>query len=695
MSYSTLLLEEGIKSQFLAVIKPRIRISDLTLITGTKYSSNFSLGKIIQVKENGVLKTEASSSSLGDGSWYYDSINKKLYFDFSHAITSQVIVATYEIYLGTFDAHWNRLPNDLNSEVVYWEPLIVKSPQVFQSVSDTLFGFMPSKSSQLIISNATKYLQPFLYDSSFLDADIDLYHWLKELDENNIKLIFKGICGSVSYNDSQVTITILDRNKIFENEYREKTGISFFGTDRFPNLDPDFRNRPIRNVYGVVDGFIPVNIDWVSGTITTSDYRDWVCIADETYLCSISTTVPASPSSTNTRTYVSSVDGFRVGDSIYIYDTDHPGQSTSTLITAIGANYIDHDSITHAAHVNDVVYRSFVGNVKIVRSGVEYTCLYMRDYTELIDSTNKVAGFIFTASMESNIGLPTTIIDSDLVYARVYGHKNTETINSNPFGLDSTTTNNLTNGIVILYEILKNHLGLSENEINLTSFQTLQNTTSDELGFAVPKLTSNDFPKYRSLITDIAGSLLLKVFLDNDNKWSISKLAPITSTTKTIEDDEILKGSFTYDFKYDDILSETIVSYAQKEVSNKNQISPNSFSSVNALSNLAKYLHNISRQKTFYSLHFKESEAQVLANRLSYIFGERQTDVEFKTKNRFFDTTLDNKIEVSRSRMPGFDYDIDINRTRNFDVLNTEKSLNNITITMTDQKGIEDNSGSW
>ena len=44
MSYTTLLQDEGINSQYLVIIKPRYALTAFTLIYGTKYSKAFSFG---------------------------------------------------------------------------------------------------------------------------------------------------------------------------------------------------------------------------------------------------------------------------------------------------------------------------------------------------------------------------------------------------------------------------------------------------------------------------------------------------------------------------------------------------------------------------------------------------------------------------------------------------------------------------
>ena len=205
-----------------------------------------------------------------------------------------------------------------------------------------------------------------------------------------------------------------------------------------------------------------------------------------------------------------------------------------------------------------------------------------------------------------------------------------------------------------------------------------------------------DNPKYRDLIAQILQSLLLKLYINNDGKWAIAQTKPLTSSIKTLQDDELLKNSFKYEFNYSEIVNEIFVNYSQKEVNDKYQKSDESFvGRVSTKNNLAEYLHLIKKQKTFNSLHSVLSEAQTYSDRLAYIYGDRFGKITLSTFNRFFDSTIGDIVQVSRTKIPGFEYDKDIERTKDVIIQDISKDLNEVTINFNDQKGIEDNSGSW
>lgn len=690
MTYANLLDNEGINSQYLLVMKPRRVISgSWTNTSGTIYKISFTLGEVIATLDDGTALTEAASASVSSNEFYYDSENQELYVDVGADPASSQMIVTYELYFGTFDAHINRVPTDSSTRTVYFEPLIVRSPTIKSSTSDLLFGFLPTFSGSVTISNATNYLQEHLYESSFSNAEFDLYHWLGDLENANIKKVLTGLCNEVTYSDQNVTFNTLDNSEVFNKEYRNPTGPSYFTSATFSELDPAFENRPIRQVFGFVDGFRPVNIDYLQDSPTTSDNRKWICFADETNVGTVTTTVLASPSSTTTRTYLTSADGFQVGDQFR-----NENNAETLIITAVnktGDHYIEHNAGTTASSGDDIT-RPFIANVFLQREGVIYQAVYVRDYTLIEDATNKVAGFEFTTAMESNNG-GGQLQTNDVVWCRVYGHTNQNTLSASSFGSDSATTGTLANPVVILYQLLK-ELGITESQMNTTSFSSLESSVSEEVGFAIPAMSTGDFPTYKKLIIDLCQSILMKIFIDDDIKWKIALTAPVGASDKSVSDDEILDGTFKYRFSYKDIISLAIVEYAFREISAEG-VAGGIYKAIQSSSTLAQNLHGIERQKTFKSLNYSSTDATTLADHIKYALGDRRGIATIRTKNRFFDTILDQVIEVSREQLPGNAYISGTERTRDFAAVKTAKSLKEITIDIDDQKGIEDNSGSW
>lgn len=698
MTYSTLLDDDIVNQQYLIVIKPRRKLGSFALFSGSVYQTSFDYGEVVSVTINGEELVNGTSSALSASQYYWDSTSNVLYVRNAGGTdpSASFNVASYEIYLGTFDAHHNRVPSDAASRVVYYEPLIVKSPVINSSSSDNLFGFIPVLSTSLTLSNATHFFEKHIYDSSFNQASIQAYHWLGDLSVANVKLVLNGVINKISYGAKEITLTAFDKVSIFTDEYRNTASgaSSFYDLTDFPNLNPQFLGRPIRAVYGMVDGFVPVNVEYSTAyPLVTTQNRAWIAMSGRLSENNITTAVKASPVSTTTRTYLTSVAGFQVSDSVIL--THSLGPTTEgVIITAVGSDYIEHAAIGVAMLATDSVTRPAISQVVINQANITYQAKVIRDYN-VLDTAGRTIGFTFTNTVQANLALPNPVSPNDRIHCRVYGKKNTVTLGGPAFGSDDSLTGSLTHPAVIMIDLLKAGLLVIEAEINTASFTSLLAATTEAVGFAIPSSSSQNFPTYKDLVSDILSSMLIKLYLDNDSLWTVSQLAPMTTPTKTIDDTEIIKGSFTYDFEYNDVISNALVEYAQREVPIEiSRLGP-TYLTVSSVNTNATYLHKVKRQKTFQSIHFKSADATQLANRLAFVLGERSGQASFDTKNRFFDSLLSDIITVSREALPGFDYVIGTENTRSFSVREIKKSLGGVTLSVDDQKGIEDNSGSW
>lgn len=695
MAYADLLERDNINSQYLAVLNPRRRITGTwTLIIGTRYSISFDYGFVNRLDLDTDELDEASDATVSDGDWFYDPSAQVVYFDNGSDPNGEFITAHYELYVGTFDASFNRIPTDSTSLVVYYEPLIIKSPAILQNISDVLFGFLPTQTSNISLSSVTGFFLRHLSDSSFFDAPIKIYHYLDKLETANVKQVVSGLGGNITYNDTTIDLTVYDGYQVFNQNYRNRLGDTFFAKSDFPNIDPIFQAKPIRKVFGVVEGFIPVNISYEANEPTTSDNRQWVVSNFESGLTTRSTSADTTPSTT-TRTYVTNADGFTVGDSVYNFTTGE-----SFLITAVnkaGNHYFDHSAVTTPASTGDTLTRSFVANVKIVQDGVVYTAKYQTEYTGFGSGVTSSSGFTFKTTLEASLGMPRPLSPQDVVFCKVYGLATSATLGGSLFGSNSDTTGNRTNPIVIAYTLIKDHLGLSEDELNLPSFTSLEASITGEIGFAIPRFSTEEPYTYRKILEDIFQSELLKISLDDDNKFKIEQTAPLPGTAnKDVSDDEIIANSVRFEYSYTDIISDAIVAYAGSEVNSRNEaVAELSVKTVKAVSEVAQKLHKISKQKTFQSLHMFEADAADLASRLRYALGDRRGIATFKVKNRFFNTEIDDRIDINREKVPGFEYEQGTDRSISGAVISTTKSLTDITIQVDDQKGIEDNQGDW
>lgn len=681
------------------VLAPRRIVSGFELVSGSVYRAAFDYGEIVDVFSSGNRLTAAESSTVGSGEWFFDFENSLLYINVDGDPAAELIVAEYELYFGTFDAHWHRSPLDTSSRVVYFEPVIEKSPLIQASVSEAIFGYMPSFATQIAISNVTAVLDRHLYDSSFNAARLDLYHYLLDKKEmlavDKIKLVYRGITNFFKSTDASVTFKVLDRTNIFDREYRHADSKSFFDESSFPDIDSNFKNRPIRKVFGVLEGVLGIN--YAFGTAVAVDANNFFALHSGTdNPGSVDATVLTG--STATRTYLDSVDGLRVGDDLWIDSADGEAFDEYPEITLIQGDtvpyYVEHDAIANSAAEDSVAHRSFVGNVRVIMDGVVYR-LVGTEWHEVSDPSKGILGVEINQAALSTT--PRMLGPYDTVYCRFYGQKNSATMDGDPFGADSALTGNLTHPVVILWSLLKDVIGLGEDEIDVQAFDDLQGGLDDEVGFQVPVRTGENFPSMRELVTSICQTIFSKIFLDDDGLWTIRETRPTEETNELIDNEEILAGKIGYEIDYQDVISDVLVSFAPSEINSRGQVTTDDTAgiTVSSRSQIAIELHRITKQKTFRSFHFTESQAQRLADRLRFCLGDRKGTLTLSTKNRFFDTEISSVIEVERERLPGFEYVPGTARTRSFVTQAISKGISEVELTLDDQKGIEDNAGDW
>jgi len=694
MAYSDLIDEENIDSQYLVVMRPRRRVEGFTLFSGSTYQVSFDYGYVYRVEFDGAVLTDGTSSSLSADQYYYDQSANILYVRLTSGLDPDTgwLVVTYEIYAGTIDAHHNRIPTDNSSDVVYFEPIISKSNNIKQTTDGALFGFSPTQTSNLALINAEHLFEKHLHSSTWNKCDVLVYHWLGDLDSANMKFVLNGLCLSIQYNPPLVSLRVVDRIDILSKEFSHPSGVDqLYSVVEFPELDPLYTLKPIRMVYGRVDGFVPVNVDYLDQAPTTSDNRTWAVCSGQTNLSDVVRTVAASPISTTTRTYLTSVSGLNIGDSVWL----DKASDEYAIITDVGANYIDHAALSVACSSGDLVKRAFIGAISIVQDDVEYIARYQRDYTITTALNSNCSGFVFNTSLETNIGLPNTLKPTDKVFCRVYGPSNYVTLGGPSYGSNDTRTANLAHPSQIVLDLLKRCIGVSESEVEANSFTQALTDQSSGIGISIPDdAGASKFPKYRDIISQILKSCLAKLIINADGKWSMLTLKPLGAVSKTIADDEILVDSVSWDYDYDDVISKVVIEYDAQETGPKTTLTQ-LVSTVYSDSFVGKYLHKTDNVKTERSLWIYETEAQELADRMAFILGERSGEMVLRAKNRFYSVSLGDNIEVQRAYLPGFDVDGETIFTREHGIAEIDKSRTQVTIKLDDRKGIEDNSGGW
>lgn len=688
MSYNDLIQNEAIRTEFLVILKPSKRVTDWKNIVGYRYSSVFLYGYVVGVTINGEVQTLATSASPSVGEYFWDNETRTVYV-IDSSITTSIVSVTYELYFATNGAHFPRIPTEEKSENnidVYYEPVVIDVPAFKATLDQSIIGFLPSQTSRLTLGNYNSELEKYLYDSSFSKKQILVYHWLSKLKTENIKLLIDATMGNLTYTTSKLKIDIIDRIEIFSNEYRNENN-SFYKTSDFPNLSEYYVGTPITYVIGKSESINFINLDYNVDTPTTSNNRVWSIREGNSSQTAYEVVFNTN---TTTRTYPSfsggyTLEGLNIGDHIQIAQGLNNYYAIITDVNRSGILYIDHTAIPVACTVGDTIYRSTCGNAFIIQNSKRYKLFRTRDYVESV--INNVVVITLNSSAETNVGC-STLNGLEEIQGRVYGETNSVTKDGIAFGNNSEVFGSLTNPAVILFSLLKKS-GVQENEINLSSFDDLNNEIGDiEIGFALPLNDTNSFPVFKEIFINIFKSNLIQLFLNTENKWTVNYLKPLSTPDVTVDNSDILEKSLTYSIDYDDLVSNVIVGYDYSKTSTR-------YKTQSYESNIAKFLHGINRQKTFNTFLLNKLDAYFLALQLSHIYGDRKGVISFRCKNRFFENFISDIIGVSLEKHVGFDYENGVSRERSYSIISIEKNSKDVTIIANDQKGVQENMGDF
>lgn len=186
--------------------------SDLASEGSGVYGMTFSY-PVARVERNGVTLTETASSPPGTNDhWYHDETTGTFKVKLAGAPDpdTNVIVVYYYLF---YTAHRQRTawetPTDNTTTSRAWEPRLRKYPVIKQSIKNAISGVFSVQLSGLDIINTDYAFQEYLTDDdSFSQKAVDI--WMGIDTTSNIKLVFSGRISKLSYDKTQVSISVLD-----------------------------------------------------------------------------------------------------------------------------------------------------------------------------------------------------------------------------------------------------------------------------------------------------------------------------------------------------------------------------------------------------------------------------------------------------------------------------------------------------
>ena len=707
------------------ILSPKRFVTGWTLFQLDGWMADFDHGYVSRVYVDGQQFTRQATkelASVSPGGFFYDEEDAKLYIysTVDPDTDPKYVVVHYEIYLSDQDRVWYRDPKDSSSGEVFWHGAIIESPRWLQQNADLLFGFFPLDASNLNVINAAHLFDRHLYDSSWNFAGARVYHLLGDAAIANIRQVFVGFTRDVELSDSGVSIELETLFRVLDNQYH--TGEQrFFASADFPNIEPSAVNPgsewAIRRVFGMVDGLVPVNIDY-NETKATNVNRDYVVSTGGAFpgtAAQLNLVIDHTGTNTATQTTLMSADGLNLGDWVYLQHASATDHAVKVVTVNYATKVITHVSIgARTITAGDLCIREFVGSVTVRVNGETDIELHpVRDFT-IASFANNTRGIVLVDNFEANFpltlldGSSWTILDPfrDTVYVRAYGEKDIDDYQSTV--LPVTTVNqrggNLNNIAAIAYQFLRDIETIEPLLFDDDSVAAAVAARTDLIGFTVP-LTRNEseYPTYKDLLTPLLKTGLMRIQMndvDGECALGLSLIGPTAvSADKSVDSSQFAKPIFRLSHK--DIASEVKVKFYQSDFRpafpfglGDNTTEP-FFISSSGESPTARFLHGVRRSIEVTTFHVWPPEALDFAARVLSIMAERKGTVTLRGKNDFIRAELGETYQVDRESLPGYSHEEGTTRSRKFAVSESDKSPSGVTIVLDDQKGIEDNLGSW
>lgn len=712
MTYQANTQKSVINSRTFVVLRPKRRVTGWTFVSGNTYSADFQYGDVTRVKFNGIEFNEGQyifgvGPVLSSGEYVYSHDDQKVfvYFD-SVPTTDDWIVCFYEILISDIAGDWYRIPNDPLSSERHWEGFLLNSPTWAQRQDDILFGFFPIEVSNISVINGLRLFNRHVHDSSWNDGEVLIYHQLGDAETENIKQIYRGFTRNISVSDSNVTIALESIIRVLETRYQNQR---YFSSSDFPNIDPEAVNPgeewPIRKIYGIVEGLIPVNVDY-SEIIGVNVNRDWVVSYEQITAATIIRNIDVGGPNTAVQTTVDNTDGISIGDWVFL---EHSAATDlGAKVTGISGNTLIHTNIgARTITAGDTCTRYFVGYVGMKLRDNSYIELELgRDWV-VSTFANNSKGIILTDNFEANFAFSDPFDPGrDTLYVRVYGE--TSILNYTNSGDPITTAyvegGNLNNIPAIIYSLLREIPNYDPAAIDEDSFVYAEQTVIDGIGMTIPAgRTETEYPTYREIINNLLRTGLLRLQINDVDGFAslaLSVIEPLESSPVAIFDEtQFQKVNFKYD--YQDVYSDVKAIYQRMDIRSNTLISPSFTSTENyqvveaETSLTALYIHEIERTFEIETLHVFTDEALTFARKVKSILGDRRGIIQITGKNDFILAELGETYQIDRESLPGYAFEEGTTRSRKFALVESEKSPTQVSLILNDQKGIEDNTSLW
>ena len=737
MTFQEALENPAIEKHPMVVIRARVRVTGWNEISAFVFETTFKKGYVTRIwrtfrNDDGFNRKDSAEEvgnvSLGGiGDFYHNYETGQLRISYLGNPDDPIpfiddtyvgLTIEFEIPITDYSMSAPRDPLDPDSEYVEWHGGLRDVPMAQNGSADSLYGFYPLNQSAIVVLNADGALNELLYDCTvnfaltkayiFVDHDAE-----RAMKKAMVRQVFLGYIDGLRWSDDFLTFSCTDFLRFFDRAYSNLA--LRFDLFNFPNVEPHNPNGLgfnqyewyVRRVLGMVDGFRAVNIDSsVAQNVAadTGNNRVWVTHLKDGEPGRVTLTIDDAAANTATRTYFLEDLTLNVGDWVRL---NHASGVRYTEVEEVNRaqKYIEHENLTRTVVAGETVERSFIGRVIVEdSSGQSWWLRPFLDFTEYEATVGGVdiLGFTMADNWESTNGggFTQTPFDPEKhkVCVRVYGTKDPmEFPDASPVS-EIVPQGGIAGGAVDLLYRLVRDAGFEMNSVDQNTFESV-GADSHALGIAIPPSHDqiSEFPTYKAMIAQILDSMLWRLsFVEgaDEVKLGLVAVGPIALAADYDADEDRHAGmEFTQD--YGDIYKKVTLSYADRS---EVQIDLDDLAPVFvfAENKAARDLHFSALEWTSSILQYDQAQAQKIADRLSYALGDRRGIYKTVLDSGFIgQSNLGASINLIRQRLPGFPFQYGENRTRQLMVIEVQKSTRGVSITLEDQKGIQDHAGEW
>ncbi len=705
MSFATNIERAAGEITSLLSFRPRMRLQDWDVVAAPHASCHsmawderFTVGLYDESFTSMDEQESLDDCEANDGSWFHDRDAGILYANFTApGPNGRVITVEFDRFFATKTLNWFRDPRDSSSEDCVWHGGLIQPPVPSQGNSDLLFGYTPISVSAVQLAVPDADVLELLHEWSINASRLKIWQCAGPIRAENISEVFTGLAGNYSMQGGVLSIEITDplalMNQIIEGDVFELAD--------FPNIEPGKVNAPIRQVYGCVHGFVPVNIDY-DGTPSTTVNRDWVVSAGQANKAQLVAVIDhLSGSNDGSHSKVDDASGFFPGDSIVVEQTGAPTYGIFVSSVNYLTNVITHTAIAfRTIAAGDEIRRGFIGNVVIQdEDGQSFSLAYEQDWTEQ-DFAADTKGFSLANGFEVGIpGFPNPFTPgTHQIYVHTYGStlapKKLDGITA--FGPVADKGGAYSNPIGILWGIFRDEIRTFREVVLLdeASWVALGDSIERPVGFALPATSSGSFGTWADVIRQLLQCELLRLHIliaNGTSTLTITRDSPTGAAAAAAGQEELRAPSWSW--SYNDVYDKVRVFYdfREKDVS---QFFGGIPFAVNLVSNVARYLHRVSGQLEMSTLQFDNLDAGVIAQQIADILSERRGILTGVLPASFTERVIGETITYSSKFLPGEAVSEQANE-RPYKLQKHSKSAQGVTVTLEDQKGIEDNAGDF